>query len=93
MQRFCFCCFLTVCIIIADIDFTARTLLCIHAEVLPRSTQTLLSLAFVMLPPFSVLCQLQLGQRWNRKPVPHPVVTLLPNINLGFPALLLGDLI
>lgn len=88
MQRFCFCFFLSVCIIIADPDCAARTLLCIDAEVLPKSTQTLLSLAFVMLPPFSVLCQLQLGQRWNLKPVPHPVVTLLPNINLGFPAFL-----
>lgn len=77
---------------IADIDCAARTLLCIHSEVLSKSTQMLLSLAFVVLPPFSVLCQLQLGQRWNWKPVPHPVVTLLPNINLGFPVLLQAEL-
>lgn len=44
MQGFCFCCFPTVCIIIADIDCAARTLPCLHAKVLPRSTQPLLFL-------------------------------------------------
>lgn len=84
MQRFCFCCFRSVCIIITDIDCAARTLLCIYTEELPKSTQTLISLAFVVLPPFSVLCQLQLGQRWNWKPVPHPVITLLPILVWAF---------
>lgn len=35
MQWICFCCFLTVCIIIADIDCAARILPCFRAKVLP----------------------------------------------------------
>lgn len=44
MQGFCFCCFPTICIVVAGIDYIARTHPSLRAKVLTRSTQPLLFL-------------------------------------------------